>query len=65
MNVIINKQEHVLPTGATLADAVAAIEAKPPFAAAVNTRFVPKTQYSQQPLQDGDRVEIISPVTGG
>lgn len=65
MKVIINKQEHVLPTGATLADAVAAIEAKPPFAAAVNTQFVPKTQYAQRALQDGDRVEIISPVTGG
>ncbi len=65
MKVIINKQEHVLAAGATLLDAITAIEAKPPFAAAVNTQFVPKTQYSQQPLQDGDRVEIISPVTGG
>ncbi len=65
MKVIINKQEHVLPTGASLADAVAAIEAKPPFAAAVNTQFVPKTRYTEQPLQDGDRIEIISPVTGG
>ncbi|MDZ4074750.1 MAG: sulfur carrier protein ThiS [Hylemonella sp.] len=65
MNVIINKQEYVLAAGATLLDAITAIEAKPPFAAAVNTRFVPKTQYSQQPLQDGDRIEIISPVTGG
>ncbi|MBI2747469.1 MAG: sulfur carrier protein ThiS [Burkholderiales bacterium] len=65
MNVIINKQEHVLPTGATLADAVAAIEAKPPFAAAVNTQFVPKTQYAQHTLNENDRVEIISPVTGG
>ncbi|QKO21857.1 sulfur carrier protein ThiS [Rhodoferax sp. BAB1] len=65
MKVIINKHEHELPAGATLLDAITAIEAKPPFAAAVNTQFVPKTQYSQQPLQDGDRVEIISPVTGG
>jgi len=65
MKVIINKQEHVLPTGATLADAVAAIEARPPFAAAVNTQFVPKTQYAQHVLNEGDRVEIISPVTGG
>jgi sulfur carrier protein len=65
MKVIINKHEHELPTGATVADAVAAIEARPPFAAAVNTRFVPKTQYAQHPLNDGDRIEIISPVTGG
>lgn len=65
MRVIINKHEHELAAGATVADAVAAIEAKPPFATAVNTRFVPKTQYAQHPLQDGDHIEIISPVTGG
>jgi sulfur carrier protein len=65
MKVIINRQEHELAAGATVADAVAAIEAKPPFAAAVNTQFVPRTQYAQHPLKDGDRVEIISPVTGG
>jgi sulfur carrier protein len=65
MKVIINRQEHVLAAGATLLDAIAAIEARPPFAAAVNTRFVPKTQYAQQPLHDGDHIEIISPVTGG
>jgi len=65
MKVIINKQEHELAAGATLADAIVAIEAKPPFAAAVNTQFVPKTQYAQHALKDGDRVEIISPVTGG
>lgn len=65
MKVIINKHEYELAADATLADAVAAIEAKPPFAAAVNTQFIPKTQYAQQTLNEGDRVEIISPVTGG
>ncbi|MDH5206063.1 MAG: sulfur carrier protein ThiS [Hylemonella sp.] len=48
-----------------MADAIAALDARPPFAAAVNTKFVPKTQYDLQPLHEGDRVEIISPVTGG
>ena len=65
MKVIINKHEHELASGATLADAIAAIEAKPPFAAAVNTQFVPRTQYHEHLLKDGDRVEIIFPVTGG
>lgn len=65
MKVIINKHEHELAAGATVADAVAAIEAKPPFATAVNTQFVPKTQYAQHLLSEGDRIEIISPVTGG
>ena len=65
MKVQINKREHELAEGATLADAVAAIEARPPFAAAVNTQFVPKAQYAQHRLHNGDQVEIISPVTGG
>ena len=47
------------------ADAVAAIQARPPFAVAVNTSFVPNTRYAAHALQPGDRVEIISPVTGG
>lgn len=65
MNILINQTPHELPDGATLADAVAAVEARPPFAVAVNTVFVPNTRYAQQLLQAGDRVEIISPVTGG
>lgn len=65
MKVIINRHEHELPAGATVADAVAAIAARPPFAAAVNTQFVPKTHYALHALHEGDRIEIISPVTGG
>ena len=65
------KPEYILPHAFdprikdTVADAVAAIEARPPFAVAVNTTFVPNTRYAAHALQPGDRVEIISPVTGG
>lgn len=65
MKVSINKTSHELPPGATLADAVAMLEAKPPFAAAVNMQFVPNTQYAQKTLEAGDRIDIIFPVTGG
>jgi sulfur carrier protein len=65
MNISINKTLHELPAGATLADAVALIQAVPPFAAAVNMQFVPNTQYTQTSLQPGDHIEIIRPVTGG
>jgi sulfur carrier protein len=65
MNIFINQIPHTLPEGATVADAVAAIDARPPFAVAVNTTFVPNTRYTAHALQAGDRVEIISPVTGG
>ena len=65
MNITIIQTPHELPDGATVADAVAAIDARPPFAVAVNTTFVPNTGYAARTLQPGDRVEIISPVTGG
>ncbi|MFN9726520.1 sulfur carrier protein ThiS [Acidovorax sp.] len=65
MNILINQTPHELPDGATVADAVAAIAARQPFAVAVNTTFVPNTRYADDRLQPGDHVEIISPVTGG
>lgn len=65
MNVSINQIPHELPEGATVVDAVAAIEARPPFAVAVNTVFVPNSRYAAQSLQPGDKIEVISPVTGG
>ena len=65
MNIVINKTPHELPSGATLADAVALVKAAPPFAAAVNMQFVPNTRYAQTALHSDDNIEIIRPVTGG
>ena len=65
MQVLINNQSHQLPDNATLADAVQAIAASGPFAAAVNLQFVPRARYARTALAEGDRIEIIAPVTGG
>ena len=65
MKVHINSQAHELPAGATLSDAIAVLHPTPPFAAAVNMSFVPNTRYRDTPLTDGDRIDVIAPVTGG
>ena len=65
MNVFINQLQHELADGATLADAVTLLQARPPFAAAVNLQFGPNTHYEQLVLQANDRIDIIAPVTGG
>ena len=65
MNISINQIPHELPDNATVADAVAALAARPPFAVAVNTNFVPKSRYAIHLLAEGDRMEVIAPVTGG
>lgn len=65
IEVLINQAPHTLPQGATLADAVAQAGIQPPFAAAVNLQFVPRGQYAQHALTHQDKIELISPITGG
>ena len=65
LQVTINQQVHQLPDGATLSDAIARVGIQPPFAAAVNLQFVPRTRHDAHLLRDGDRIELIAPITGG
>ncbi|WP_332744972.1 sulfur carrier protein ThiS [Hydrogenophaga sp.] len=65
MNVFINQQPRELPEGATLADALRVCDPPAVFAAAVNLQFVPRNGYEQRVLAEGDRIEIIAPITGG
>ena len=65
MNILINQHPFTLPPGATLTDAIALIEAQMPFAVAVNLQFVPQSACARHLLAEGDRIDIISPVTGG
>jgi sulfur carrier protein len=65
LQVLINQAQHTLPQGATLADAIAIAGIQPPFAAAVNLQFVPRGQYAQHALANHDKIELISPITGG
>ena len=65
MNIQINGQPHEIADGATVADAVTLLAAQPPYAAAVNRSFVPRSQHAAHALHEGDEVEIIRPVTGG
>ena len=64
MHILLNNQTTALPAGATVAQALAQLQPRAPFALAVNTEFVPKSGYDRV-LSDGDKVEVISPVTGG
>jgi sulfur carrier protein len=65
MHVLINDTPHALPEPATVADALAALNAVPPYAVAVNREFVPRSAYAARTLKHDDRIEVIRPVTGG
>jgi sulfur carrier protein len=65
MNIQVNQQALSLPEQATVADALAVFDARPPFAVAVNGAFVARTRYAGHVLSAGDRVDVVRPVTGG
>ena len=65
MRVIANQIPRELPSNSRITDLLVMIEAKPPYAVAVNLQFVPKTSHAEYILQENDQVEIIAPVTGG
>ena len=65
MRLIVNQSEMQVPDNSTIDDVLLLINAKPPFAVAVNYEFVPKTRHAEEVLREGDEVEVIAPVTGG
>ena len=65
ITVVINQVAYKLPANACLQDAIQAAGVTPPFAAAVNLQFVPRSQYANHLLSANDQVELIAPITGG
>ncbi len=66
MRIMVNGQEQALDEGATVAVLVARFNVEPRYVAVeVNNDLVPRRNYGQTPLKDGDRVEIVTLVGGG
>lgn len=38
---------------------------KTAFACAINSGFVPRPQWPERHLQGGDRIDVVTPITGG
>ena len=64
MQVIINLKPFQT-SAKSLQDLLAEISPKSPYGIAQNGTFIPKSAYSSTPVTDGDKIEVISPVTGG
>ena len=35
------------------------------FACAINNAYVPRPQWPERTIQNGDRIDIVTPITGG
>ncbi|MEY4589911.1 MAG: thiamine biosynthesis protein ThiS [Pseudomonadota bacterium] len=66
LTILLNNQTISLPAGSTVSDALNALGSSDgPFAVALNDEFLPKSRYQQQPLNDGDTLDLVAPVGGG
>jgi sulfur carrier protein len=65
MRILANQIPRDLPSNSRITDLLTMIEAKPPYAVAVNLQFVPNTRHAEYILHENDQDEIIAPVTGG
>jgi sulfur carrier protein len=66
MTLLINDQPHAFDTLPNLQALLEQLDYQPnQFAVAVNETFVPRGQYHETTLKDGDRIEIVAPMQGG
>ena len=65
MRIMVNQVPQEVPDNSTIDDVLLLIDAKPPFAVAINYEFVPKAKHADELLREGDEMEVITPVTGG
>ncbi|WP_153099258.1 sulfur carrier protein ThiS [Paraburkholderia hayleyella] len=65
MDIHLNQKPLSLPEGATIADALVAYGARPPFAVGLNGAFVARSQHASHALRAGDRLDVVQPVAGG
>ena len=42
-----------------------AYDLKSAFACAINNTFVPRQQWPERALENGDRIDVVTPITGG
>ncbi|MFD8918974.1 sulfur carrier protein ThiS [Streptomyces sp. NPDC055037] len=66
MNISVNGEPREFAPATTLDVVVATLAPAPSgVAAAVNETVIPRTRWSGTPLNDGDRVEVLTAVQGG
>ncbi len=66
MKLVVNNKETELLQGNTVADLIKQLELPSQgIAVALHNRMVPRKQWEEQPLQEGDSLIIIKAACGG
>ncbi|MGS0497924.1 sulfur carrier protein ThiS [Pseudoalteromonas mariniglutinosa] len=65
MKITINGESFELVNTSNLTQALQQFAAKEPFAVAINGQFIPRSQCDTHLLNEGDSIELLSPIQGG
>lgn len=65
IEILLNQKPLQLAIDTSVAQALQHIDAIPPYAVALNLKFVPRSAYADTYLQAGDQLEVVQPITGG
>jgi len=66
LHIFVNDEQRTIDAGTTVATLIASYALEPRrVAVEVNRDLVPRKQYADAVLHDGDRVEIVTLVGGG
>jgi sulfur carrier protein len=66
ISISVNGERREIAAGTALDSVVRSLAAAPSgVAAAVNETVVPRAQWANTPLGEGDRVEVLTAVQGG
>ena len=66
LSLTVNGEPRKAPVGATVRDVVELLQLDGRrIAVAVERDVVPRSEYAQRALRDGDRIEILEAVGGG
>lgn len=66
MNIILNGQPGTIPAGMTVTAALDSWGYQDHFVAvAINRTCVPRSDFDQRKILEGDDIEILAPMAGG
>jgi len=65
MTITINGEQQSLPQPQTIDQLLTSKGFGKNIAVALNGAFIPRTTYGRQVVNDGDAIEIVSPMQGG
>lgn len=65
MEVLLNGQQHIVADTVTVNDLINELQLSGKFAIEINETIIPRSEYAQAVIHQGDRIEVVQAIGGG